>query len=106
MATDESTKVDISVDGNNMQEPRTSDEMQTASEDCCGNKDGAESGVTIVEDKDIKVGEVQENALQGNFSNLSCKTFLGSNFDIDSNIERSVLYDETTFFGTFAKSAS
>lgn len=105
---------DKSIEGNNMQEPRMSTKMQMASElvqqsseSCCANKDGTESGVRIIEDKNIKVGEVEENALQGHFSNLSCKTFLGSNFDKDSHIECSVMYDETSFFGTsFAKSAS
>ncbi|XP_061363394.1 increased DNA methylation 1 [Gastrolobium bilobum] len=102
-----------SIEGNNMQELRTSNKMQMASEsvqqsseNCCANKDGTESGVRIMEDMNIKIGEVQENALQGHISNLSCKTFLGSNFDTDSNVECSVMYDETAFFGTFAKSAS
>lgn len=84
----------------------TSDSVQQSSEDCCDDKDGAEPGIRIVEDKNIIVGEGQENALEGHFSNLSCKTFLGSNFDTDSSIECSVMYDETAFFGTFAKSAS
>ncbi|RDX83497.1 Increased DNA methylation 1, partial [Mucuna pruriens] len=83
-----------------------SDSGQQSRENGCANKDGAEPGIGIVEDKNIKVGEGQENALQGHFSNLSCKTFIGNNFDTDSNIECSVMYDETAFFGTFAKSAS
>ncbi|MED6133744.1 hypothetical protein PIB30_030961 [Stylosanthes scabra] len=111
MVSDKSERL---CSGDGMLEPRTSDKMQTvnevgqqSSEDCYVNKDVAESGVKIVIDKDVKVGEVQENAnVQGNFSNLSCKTFIGSNFDIDSSIERSGLYDEAAVFGTFAKSAS
>lgn len=95
-----------SIEENYVLELRTSDSVQKSSENCCANKDGAEPGIRIVEDKKMKVGEGQENALQGHFSNLSCKTFLGNNFDTDSNIECSVMYDETTFFGTFAKSAS
>ncbi|KAG5120311.1 hypothetical protein JHK82_034731 [Glycine max] len=102
-----------SIEENNVNELRTSnkaemtsDSVQQSSENCCADKDGAEPAISIVEDKNIKIGECQENALQGHFSNLSCKTFLGSNFDTDSNIECSVMYDETAFFGTFAKSAS
>lgn len=102
-----------SIEENNVNELRTSnkaemtsDSVQQSSENCCADKDGAEPAISIVEDKNIKIGEDQQNALQGHFSNLSCKTFLGSNFDTDSNIECSVMYDETAFFGTFAKSAS
>ncbi|KAK8469391.1 hypothetical protein PHAVU_005G067300 [Phaseolus vulgaris] len=83
-----------------------SDTVRQSSENFCAIKDGAEPSIRVVEDKNIKIGEGQENALQGPFSNLSCKTFLGSNFDTDSSIECSVMYDETAFFGTFAKSAS
>ncbi|KAL1350050.1 hypothetical protein HN51_026506 [Arachis hypogaea] len=108
MVSDKSDKL---CGGDSMLELRMSSEIQTAcklgqqsSEDCNVKKDGAESGVLVIEEKDVKVGEVQENAnVQGNFSNLSCKTFVGSNFDIDSSIERS---GETALFGTFAKSAS
>ncbi|KAE9585149.1 hypothetical protein Lalb_Chr25g0285951 [Lupinus albus] len=61
---------DKSIKGNNMQESRTSKEMQMASkslqkssESCCADKDSAESGVGIIQDKNIiEVGEVQENA--------------------------------------------
>lgn len=101
-----------SIEENNVEELRTSNKVEMASDslqkssESCASKDGAEPGIGVVEDKNIKVGEGQENALQGHFSNLSCKTFLGSNFDTDSNIECSVMYDETAFFGTFAKSAS
>ncbi|MED6223204.1 hypothetical protein PIB30_071711 [Stylosanthes scabra] len=110
MVSDKSEKL---CSGDGMLEPRTSNEMQTvsefgqqSSEDCYVNKDVAESGVIVI-GKDVKVGEVQENAnVQGKFSNLSCKTFVGSNFDIDSSIERSGLYDEAAVFGTLAKSAS
>ncbi|XP_014501301.1 increased DNA methylation 1 isoform X1 [Vigna radiata var. radiata] len=102
-----------SMEENNVSELRTcnkvemeSDSVQQSSENFCAIKDGAEPSIRIVEEKNIKIGEGQENALQGHFSNLSCKTFLGSNFDTDSSIECSVMYDETAFFGTFAKSAS
>ncbi|KAL2331367.1 hypothetical protein Fmac_018948 [Flemingia macrophylla] len=95
-----------SIEENNVLELRTSDRVKLSSENSCANKDGPEPGIRVVEDKKMKVGEGQENALQGHFSNLSCKTFVGSNFDTDSNIECSVMYDETAFFGTFAKSAS
>ncbi|CAJ1957428.1 unnamed protein product [Sphenostylis stenocarpa] len=105
---------------NNMRELRTCNKVEMASdsvqqsiekvqqsnENFSAIKDDAEPGTRIVEDKNIKIGEGQENVLQGHFSNLSCKTFLGSNFDTDSSIECSVMYDETAFFGTFAKSAS
>ncbi|KAJ1441679.1 Zinc finger, PHD-type [Sesbania bispinosa] len=100
-----------SIEGS-IQELRKSNKMQMASElvqqsseNCCANKDGTESGVKIIEGKNIKT-DVQENALHGHFSNMSCKTFSSSNFDRDSNIECSVMYDETAFFGTLAKSAS
>ncbi|KAG4960742.1 hypothetical protein JHK87_037375 [Glycine soja] len=101
-----------SIEEKNVKELRTSNNAEMANESVqqssenCADKDGAEPGISIVEDKNIKIGEDQQNALQGHFSNLSCKTFLGSNFDTDSNIECSVMYDETAFFGTFAKSAS
>ncbi|CAL0310183.1 unnamed protein product [Lupinus luteus] len=88
----------------NTQESGANKEMQMAIESveqsndsCCANKDGAESDVKIGEDKNIEVGEVQENALQDHFSNLSCRTSLGSNFDMVSTIECSAMYDETAF---------
>ncbi|XP_027341499.1 increased DNA methylation 1 isoform X2 [Abrus precatorius] len=100
------------IEGNKEQELKSnkmqmlSELVQQSIENCCADKDGTETGLRIIEEKNIKIGEGQENALQGHFSNMSCKTFLGSNFDMDSNIECSVMYDETAFFGTFAKSAS
>lgn len=102
-----------SMEGTNQQELSTSNQMQMASEavqqsseNCCANKDGTESGLRIIEGKNIKIDEVQENALHGQFSSMSCKTFSGSNFDMDSNIECSLMYDETAFLGTSGKSAS
>lgn len=108
------TSTEKPIEGNNVEELRTSNTIEIASEsvqqsngNCCANKDdGTESGVRIIEDKKIiKIGEVQENAsMHGHFSNVSsCKAFPGSNFDMGSNIECSVLYDEkTAFFGTLA----
>ncbi|KAK7244189.1 hypothetical protein RIF29_39007 [Crotalaria pallida] len=95
--------LDKHIEGNDMQESKTSSKMQMAceavqqpTESCCANKDGTESGARVIEDNNIKVGEVQENALPDHFSNLSCKTSLGSNFDMVSNIG-CLMYDETAF---------
>jgi hypothetical protein len=74
-------------------------------ENSCANKDGTESGVRLVEDNNIEIGEVEENALHGHVSNAPCKTFSGNNFDAVSNFECSVMYDETSIFGTLANSA-
>lgn len=101
-----------SIEENNVQELRTNNKMQMASEflrqsfeNCCANKDGTEPGVRLIEDKNIKIGEVEENALHGHVSNVSCKTFSGNNFDTDSNFDCSVMYDGPAIFGTLAKSA-
>lgn len=92
----------IPFEGNNVQELITCNIMQI--ENCCANKDGTESGVGHIEDKNIKVDKVEENALHEHVS-LSCKTFSGNNFDTVSNFECSVMYDETAIFGTLANSA-
>ncbi|CAL5200963.1 unnamed protein product [Lathyrus oleraceus] len=92
----------IPFEGNNVQELITCNIMQI--ENCCANKDGTESGVGLIEDKNIKVDKVEENALHEHVS-LSCKTFSGNNFDTVSNFECSVMYDETASFGTLANSA-
>ncbi|KAF7822642.1 increased DNA methylation 1 isoform X1 [Senna tora] len=91
-----------SIEVNNMQELRisrkleiTNGSIQQYSGKCCTNKDGTESGGRITKDMKIKLGEDQENALQGPFLQLSCKTVLGSNFDLDSKMESSGMYDET-----------
>ncbi|XP_028763841.1 increased DNA methylation 1 isoform X2 [Neltuma alba] len=87
---------------NNMQELRingkmdsTNESVQHSSGNCCMNKDGTESVVRIVENRNIKAGEGQENGLWGPFLQMSCKAALGNNFDVDSIIESSGMYDET-----------
>ncbi|GAU38413.1 hypothetical protein TSUD_52380 [Trifolium subterraneum] len=90
-------------EGHSVQELRTCNNMQI--ENCCANKDGTESGVRLTEDKNIEIGEVEENALHERVSNVPCKTFSGNNFDAVSNFECSVMYDETAIFGTLANSA-
>lgn len=90
-------------EGNNVQELITSNRMQI--ENCFANKDGTESGVGLIEDKNIKLDKVEENDLHEHVSNMSCKTFSGNNFDTVSNFECSVMYDETANFGTLANSA-
>ncbi|PNY13443.1 DNA binding protein [Trifolium pratense] len=89
-------------EGHNVQELRTCN-MQI--ENRCPNKDGTESGVRLIEEKNIEIGEVEENALHGHVSNASCKAFPGNNFEAVSNFDCSVMYDETAIFGTLANSA-
>jgi hypothetical protein len=91
-------------EGHNVQELRICNNMQI--ENSCATKDGTESGVRLVEDNNIEIGEVEESALlHGHVSNAPCKTFSGNNFDAVSNFECSVMYDETSIFGTLANSA-
>ncbi|XP_054814730.1 increased DNA methylation 1 [Prosopis cineraria] len=68
----------------------TNESVQHSSENCCTNRDGTE-----IEKRNIKAGEGHENGLRGPFLQKSCKPVLGNNFDVDSIIESSGMYDET-----------